>query len=87
MEIWPPDVPYVVPARSNRLPPMPLLPLPTVIETIPARPDDAVPEPIEIEPLLPLLDVPVLNIKAPDTPLTPALAVCMTRTPELVAVP
>jgi hypothetical protein len=42
---------------------------------LPPCPDEELPEPINIEPLLPLLEVPVLKITEPLTPSSPALDV------------
>ena len=61
-----------------------LFPLPTVIEIAPPRPDNALPVPIDTEPLLPLLDVPVDNTTNPLTPPVPALAVWINMEPEFV---
>ena len=63
-----------------------LLPLPTVIEIAPPRPDEARPVPIEMAPLLPLLAVPVDMITIPLTPAAPALAVCRSIVPEVEVV-
>ena len=48
---------------------------------MPPRPDDALPEPILIDPLSPSLEVPVLNTIKPLTPVTPAFDVCKRRSP------
>ena len=60
------------------------MPLPTVIKIDPPRPEEALPEPIEIEPLLPLLVVPVDNTNEPLTPAVPALDVCKSNVPDVL---
>jgi hypothetical protein len=53
---FPPVLPsevVVPPAESVRSPPDPLLPDPTVTKIDPARPDEAVPDPMYRAPLLP----------------------------------
>ena len=44
----------------------------------------AVPDPIEIDPVLPLLDVPELNTRAPLTPFAPAFTVLIVIVPDVV---
>ena len=53
----------------------------------PALPLVAAPEPIEIVPVEPELDVPELNTSRPLTPVVPALALRMRKLPLVVAVP
>jgi hypothetical protein len=55
--------------------------------TAPPRPLVAVPVPIQIWPLLPLLEEPELKISTPDTPAVPALALRKVTKPLVVAVP
>ena len=69
------DGELVLPADNVNQPPVPLVPLPTVIMMLPARPEDAVPVPKYKAPLGPLLAVPVLKIKTPEMPAGPAFAV------------
>ena len=57
----------VVPADNTSCPPAPLFPLPTVMYTLPPRPDDAVPVPTKIVPLFPLA-VPVPMYTLPVVP-------------------
>ena len=51
----------------------------------PPTPDAAVPEPNVNEPLLPVLDVPVLNTILPLTPAVPAFPVFIMKSPLEVA--
>ena len=83
----PVPVSVVLPARIDKKPPEPVLPLPTVKVTSPPLPPVAAPDPIEMEPESPLVDVPELNIRAPDIPVVPALAVRILNNPLLVAEP
>ena len=53
----------------------------------PALPVVAAPEPIEIEPVLPELDVPELKTSTPLTPLSPAFAVLIVMAPLVLAMP
>ena len=66
---------------------MPLLPLPTAIDTMPPFPDVAAPVPTLIRPELPMLVVPELNASAPLTPASPALSVFSVTEPEVVSRP
>ena len=77
------DGELVIPADNVNQPPEPLLPLPTVIITLPARPEDAVPVPKYKVPLGPVLAVPVLKINTPEMPAVPAFAVWIKKVPEL----
>jgi len=49
------------PALMKTLPPLPLVPLPTLTTMAPARPAVAVPEPKYTAPLLPVTELPVLK--------------------------
>jgi len=49
------------PAPTKTLPPLPLVPLPTLTTMAPARPAVAVPEPKYTAPLLPVTELPVLK--------------------------
>ena len=53
----------------------------------PPLPPVAAPDPIEIEPLLPELDVPELNTSTPLTPVAPALALRIVIAPLLLVMP
>ena len=55
--------------------------------TDPALPPVAAPEPIEIVPVLPELDVPELNTSTPLTPFAPALALRIVMAPLVDDVP
>jgi hypothetical protein len=55
--------------------------------TAPPRPDVALPEPTYNAPLLPDDAVPVDNTAMPLTPAAPALAVCRSKEPDVVAAP
>ena len=55
--------------------------------TEPAFPVVAAPEPIEIDPVEPELDVPELNTSTPLTPLSPALAVLIVIAPLVLEMP
>ena len=68
-------------------PPTPLVPLPTLTNTMPARPAVAAPVPISIAPLLPDTAVPLLKTSMPLTPLVPELMERMAMAPLEVAVP
>jgi hypothetical protein len=66
---------------------VPLVPLPTDKITAPPRPAVDAPEPIQIEPLFPLLLVPVLKKSAPLTPFSPVFKLRITTAPLDEAVP
>ena len=68
-------------------PPTPLVPLPTVMDTSPARPAVAAPVPTMIEPVLPPCDVPDEKISMPLTPVVPEFAVRIVIMPLDVDVP
>jgi hypothetical protein len=55
--------------------------------TAPAFPPVAAPDPIDIEPVLPELDVPELKVIVPATPKVPALDVIIVTAPEFVGMP
>jgi hypothetical protein len=67
-------------------PPAPKSPEPTEIPIEPALPEFAVPVVIENDPVLPALEVPVEIAIPPLTPEAPALLVCKSRAPLVVAV-
>jgi hypothetical protein len=69
------------PADSTSSPPVPLFPLPTVKYTAPARPEEALPEPIYKAPLFPLEETPLLKTISPLAPLVPEFAVEITIDP------
>jgi hypothetical protein len=54
---------------------------------LPPAPEIADPVRSVIIPLLPLLELPEVNVRDPDIPLLPASAVLMLKTPLEVAVP
>jgi hypothetical protein len=86
----PPPVPEakdVSPALTVTDPPLPLFPEPTAITIAPERPDEADPVTSDKLPLLPLEEVPVDMLMDPLTPLTPASAVFITRSPLEVELP
>ena len=85
--MWPPDdVSVVVPLVTAIAPPRAVFPVPTVTNMLPDLPPVAALESIEMLPLLPALDVPVVKRKAPETPLCPASAVPKSIDPLEVAV-
>jgi len=83
----PPVVSVLSPANILTPPPDPLNPLPTASKIDPPRPPDDDPEPTYKAPLLPRLAVPELNTSKPLTPLVPAFAVRILRSPLLVLDP
>ena len=60
------------PALKTRLPPSPVVPVPTATATPPPLPPVAAPVPMRIDPDAPPLDVPVEKDRAPLPPLYPA---------------
>ena len=85
----PPVLPSAVlrPAAIVIVPPAPLLPLPTVMLTAPPVPPEDAADPIEIDPVVPELDVPELKLSRPLVPSTPAFADLMITAPLVVAMP
>jgi hypothetical protein len=77
----------VSPAATVSIPPEPLLPLPTVILIDPPWPPLAAEDPIEIEPVVPELDVPELNTKIPLVPNRPAFVVLTVIAPDVLSIP
>ena len=73
-------------ASSTIRPPLPEVPLPTEIETCPARPAVVAPVPKQRAPLLPA-ELPLLNTRCPLAPDIPALEPRITTVPLLEAVP
>jgi hypothetical protein len=69
------------PDINNNEPPLPLFPDPTDRKIEPPRPLLADPDPKYIAPLFPCEEVPVLNIKTPDSPLLPEFDVVTIRLP------
>lgn len=64
------------------------MPLPTTILTAPPLPPDAPePEPILIEPVVPVFEVPELNDSKPLIPVCPPLDVAIVIAPLDVAIP
>ena len=71
----PPLVMVLRPDDRRIKPPEPLFPLPTLILSTPAHPDDEAPEPSEIMPLFPESADPELNTRRPPAPPIPLFAV------------
>ena len=88
MNTLPPVTLLDVPDAMVRSPPTAPVPDPTVTYTAPPLPADLeAPDPMYNAPVLPLLDVPVLKTIIPDTPVVPALAVAINKSPLEVALP
>jgi hypothetical protein len=68
-------------------PPAPLEPLPTVILMAPALPPIADQDPMDTEPELPQVDVPLLNLSIPLAPPSPEFAVRRTTAPLVLTWP
>ena len=82
-----PPVPETLrPQRRQMFPPGPLVPLPAVINRDPACPDAAAVA-ASIQPLLPSLAVPELNVRRPVVPVYPPLEVRTTVVPLLDVAP
>lgn len=75
------------PAKQPRLPPVPLVPLPTASTTAPPQPPVDAPEPKKREPLLPAFADPELNTRNPLEPAAPPFALDTKIAPLLVAEP
>ena len=82
----PPVAESAAPLDKMTLPPLPLLPLPTVIEIKPDLPDRALPLPTNMIPELPAVETPELKMIKPDVPLAPAFAAAKNIDPLLVPV-
>ena len=63
------------------------MPLPTLILMLPPLPPVDAADPIEIEPVVPELEVPELKMSRPLTPLCPALVVRIEIAPLVLAIP
>jgi hypothetical protein len=83
----PPVFTVLRPANIWSEPPTLLVPLPTVNNIIPERPDVAAPVPTITAPVLPLLVLPELKTNIPLVPMSPAFMVLIVIMPLLVAVP
>ena len=81
----PPVWTVLSPDATMMRPPMPLLPLPTVMDSAPLLPPVAAPDPTAIDPLVPELAVPELNESNPLAPLCPAFDDAIVTTPLVLA--
>ena len=79
--ICPPLLDDDLPALTTTEPPTPLFPEPTLMKMLPPKPLCEDPDPTYTEPLAPTLAVPVLKVRAPLVPDTPAFEVVSVTVP------